>query len=345
MKPTEQDIIRINDLFQRMRSKEDFLFLLNQAKLLVYGEKAYPFKLNQITWYSVPKKHVYEVGRFSFHKKYDQESHIRPRSNRSRLRRKLEEFDGRYLKFTIPKANGEKREINAPVKGLMAIQKCLNLIFQCVYHPHKNTYGFVQNRSIVDNARIHSGSNYVYNIDLKDFFSSIDQARIWKCLQLSPFNLYGKDRLQLANLIAVLCCTELEVERKDADGNWKQVKRNVLPQGAPTSPILTNVVCRRLDLLLTGVAKRFGLRYTRYADDITFSSMHNVYQDGSDFIRELHRIIEDQGFAVKTDKTRLQKQGYRQEVTGLIVNQNVNTAKKYVKELRMWLYYWVHSRF
>ena len=70
------------------------------------------------------------------------------------------------------------------------------------------------------------------------------------------------------------------VERKDIDGNWIETKKNVLPQGAPTSPVLTNVVCQRLDYLLTAVAKRFGLKYSRYADDITFSSLHNVYQKG-----------------------------------------------------------------
>jgi hypothetical protein len=88
------------------------------------------------------------------------------------------------------------------------------------------------------------------------------------------------------------------------------------------------------------VAKRFGLKYTRYADDITFSSMHNVYQKDSDFLKELHRIIEEQNFHIKESKTRLQKQGYRQEVTGLLVNEKPNVQKRYIKQLRMWLYYW-----
>jgi len=133
----------------------------------------------------------------------------------------------------------------------------------------------------------------------------------------------------------------MEVERLDKiSGKWNLEKRNVLPQGAPTSPILTNVICQRMDYLLSAVAKRFGLNYTRYADDMTFSSMHNVYQNDSEFLKELHRIIAEQGFYIKESKTRLQKEGYRQEVTGLLVNENVNVQKRYIKQLRMWLYYW-----
>jgi retron-type reverse transcriptase len=132
----------------------------------------------------------------------------------------------------------------------------------------------------------------------------------------------------------------MEVERKNEHGQWELVKRNVLPQGAPTSPVITNIVCQRLDYLLTGVAKRFGLNYSRYADDITFSAMYDVFQAESEFQKELHRIITEQGFHIKESKTRLQKNGYRKEVTGLLVNEHVNVQQRYIKQLRMWLYYW-----
>ena len=151
---------------------------------------------------------------------------------------------------------------------------------------------------------------------------------------------YAFDRYNLAGLIANLCCTEMEVERLDKDGKWKPEKRLVLPQGAPTSPIITNIVCRRLDHILTGVAKRFGMKYSRYADDITFSSMHDIYSEHGDFRKELDRVIKDQGFVLNDQKTRLQKQGYRQEVTGLVVNQKVNVNKRYIMDLRKWLYLW-----
>jgi retron-type reverse transcriptase len=389
MKLEQTHIDQIRTAFERMQSKQDLLQVLNEAKPLVYGDKAVPFELKQLTWYANPK-----LGK------------------------------KRYIEFKIKKKSGAERSIHAPVKGLKSLQKTLSFVLQCVYEPHKASMGFVRDRSIVDNAKLHVGSKYVYNIDLKDFFPSIDQARVWKCLQLKPFNLnkassveqqymkweafkkeylkteepvtflkgkgrmftntpYGtlyvasnfdlvKDkyvllggsslktkggkslegtlwlvnkipdtsRLDIANIIASICCTEMEVERKTETGEWEIVKRNVLPQGAPTSPVITNIVCQRMDYLLSGVAKRFGLKYSRYADDITFSSMHNVYQPESEFLKELHWIIAEQNFHIKESKTRLQKDGYRKEVTGLLVNEKANVQKRYIKQLRMWLYYW-----
>jgi RNA-directed DNA polymerase len=300
-------INHLKNAFQKMESKEDFLGLLNYSKNLIYGDKAKPFELRHLNY------------------------HINTKSN-ARYR---------YRRFSIPKKSGEKRIIYAPNKGLKSIQKCLNLIFQVIYNPSHAAMGFVPGKSIVDNAKVHAGSVYVYNIDLKDFFPSIDQARWWGRLQHAPFNLKkGTERGEIANIIAVLCCHNMKVERKDENGEWQIEKRWVLPQGAPTSPTITNIICQQLDFYLLAVAKRFGLKYTRYADDITFSSMHNVYQKDSDFLKELHRIIEEQNFHIKESKTRLQKQGYRQEVTGLLVNEKPNVQKRYIKQLRMWLYYW-----
>ena len=389
MNREQAHIDQIRAAFEKMQSKEDLLHVLNEAKPLVYGEKAVPFELKQLTWYANPK-----LG------------------------------SKRYSEFKIKKKSGAERSIHAPVNGLRSLQKTLSFVLQCVYEPHNAAMGFVRDRSIVDNAKLHVGSKYVYNIDLKDFFPSVDQARVWKCLQLKPFNLnrassvepqymkledfkkeylktdepipllkgkgrmfantpYGTlyvadnfdedkekyillggsslktkagkslegtlwlvnkipttNRLDIANIIASLCCTEMEVERKNDRGEWVKVKRNVLPQGAPTSPVLTNIVCQKLDFLLTAVAKRFGLKYSRYADDITFSSMQNVYQPESEFLKELNRIIAEQNFHIKESKTRLQKEGYRKEVTGLLVNEKANVQQRYIKQLRMWLYYW-----
>ncbi|RAU81441.1 reverse transcriptase domain-containing protein [Pontibacter arcticus] len=308
MKLAEEKSQHILTAFSNLKSKEDFLELLNYTKIIIYGDKAIPFTLKQVNYYSNPRINI-----------------------------------ERYAAFTIKKKSGATRVIHAPTKGLKAIQKCLNLILQIVYeqHQHKAATGFIPSKSIVDNALLHVRSIYVYNIDLKDFFPSIDQARIWGRLKFPPFNLNDKTgRLEIANIIASLCCHEMEVERIKPDGSWQKEKRNVLPQGAPTSPTLTNIICQQLDFYLTAVAKRFNLKYSRYADDITFSSHHNVYQEGSIFLHELHRIIAAQNFHIKPSKTRLQKQGYRQEVTGIVVNEDVNVPKRFVKQLRMWLYYW-----
>jgi hypothetical protein len=174
----------------------------------------------------------------------------------------------------------------------------------------------------------HIGQNYVFNIDLENFFSSIEQARVWKRFQLPPFNF----KQPIANVLAGLCC----IKEKNEDGTFKYI----LPQGAPTSPLITNAICDKLDRRLSGLARRFNLHYTRYADDITFSSMHNVYHENGDFRKELRRIIEGQNFKINETKTRLQKIGQRQEVTGLTVNNKVNTSTAYVAEIRNLLHIW-----
>jgi RNA-directed DNA polymerase len=306
MELDKKHIKTIRTLFGKMKTKEELLALLNYAKIILYDEKAIPFTIKQLNY------------------------HYSPKANRKR-----------YIQFSVKKKSGKERIISAPNKGLKEIQKCLNLIFQIVHEPNSAANGFVPGKSIVDNALIHAGCLFVYNIDLKDFFPSIDQARVWGRLKKPPFNLNeDKGRLDLAKIIASLCCHEMEVERKDATGQFVKVTKSVLPQGAPTSPTLSNIISERLDIRLNGAAKRFGLKYSRYADDISFSSQHNVFQKNSDFLKEINRIISEQNFDIQEKKTRLQKQGYRQEVTGLTVNVKPNVNKRYVSELRMWIYYW-----
>lgn len=236
----------------------------------------------------------------------------------------------RYQTFIIKKKSGADRIIHAPVKGLKSILRSLNFVLQCMYEPHTAATGFVLEKSIVDNAKKHVGHHYVLNMDLKDFFHTFDRNRVKMGFMYEPFNLNG-DKEPLAFLLASLCTHLFEI-----DGEVK----TVLPQGSPTSPTITNILCKKLDRRLTGLAKRFGATYTRYADDITFSSPHNIYTD-EEFNKELKRIIEeDQKLVINTKKIRLQKEGYRQEVTGLIVNDKVNVRRRYVKQIRMWLYYW-----
>jgi RNA-directed DNA polymerase len=236
----------------------------------------------------------------------------------------------RYQTFTIKKKSGADRTIHAPVKGLKSILRSLNFVLQCMYEPHEAATGFVMGRSIVDNAKKHVGHHYVLNLDLKDFFHSFDRNRVKMVFMYEPFYLNG-DKEPLAFLLASLCTHPFEI---------REEIKTVLPQGSPTSPTLTNILCKKLDRRLNGLANRFGATFTRYADDITFSSPHNLYTDKA-FNQELKRIIEeDQKLVINPKKTRLQKAGYRQEVTGLIVNEKVNVRRRYVKQIRMWLYYW-----
>lgn len=231
----------------------------------------------------------------------------------------------RFRTFHIRKKSGGLREIKAPCSQLDVILTCVNILLKSIYEPSDVAMGFTSGRSVLNNSQIHVGHNYVFNIDLKDFFPSIPQARVWKRLQLAPFNFPQ----EVANILAGLCCSFDE-----------KVNTNVLPQGSPASPLLTNAICDKLDRRMKGVARRFGLHYSRYADDMTFSSMHNVYHEGSEFRFEIQRIISEQGFRMNESKTRLQKTGSRQEVTGLTVNTIANVSHKYISDLRWILHVW-----
>lgn len=277
-----------------LQNKEDLLQLLNDiVKDEVSGEHSFSFSMKQLTYYCNP-------------------NNVR----------------GRYHHFTIPKKSGEPRKISAPSKGLSHLLYYVNILLKAIYHPSNYAMGFVEGRSVVDNASIHLAQNYVFNTDLENFFTSIQQPRVRNRFQLAPFNF----NQQIANILAGLCCIKEKLE----DGKIIYV----LPQGAPTSPLITNSICDKLDRRLNGLARRFGLHYSRYADDITFSSMHNVYHEKGEFREELKRIIEGQGFRMNEGKTRLQKVGQRQEVTGLTVSNRVNTSHEYVAEIRNLIHIW-----
>ncbi len=232
----------------------------------------------------------------------------------------------RYISFLIPKKKrGEFRAIDAPCEGLKTIQQCLNILFQSIYMPHVAAMGFIPKRSVVDGARVHLHQRYVYNIDLKDFFPSVTAGRLFKRLQSKPFGLKN----ELASIVTDLCCYT------NAEG------KNVLPQGAPTSPTITNFICERLDWKLSKLASAYNLKYTRYADDITFSGMTNVFSVEGKFCKSLKHIVEEEEhFTINPEKTRLLHRGNRQEVTGITVNSKPNVPRKYVKQLRTLVHNW-----
>ncbi|MEY4603808.1 MAG: hypothetical protein RIT43_1100, partial [Bacteroidota bacterium] len=178
MKLTHEDIKEIRAAFHQMQTTDDFIELINTTKKKLYGSRAYPVDWELINYYS--------------NEKY-----------RDRLaeewRKSLSEVDGSiqdiefgssiYRSFEIRKKDGNKRLIHAPSRGLKNTQQVIAQILQCVFEPHKAAYGFTRNKSVVDNARLHTGKRYVFNLDLKDFFPSIEQPRVRKCLELAPFNL------------------------------------------------------------------------------------------------------------------------------------------------------------
>jgi len=324
MRVTEEHQAQINSLFHNMETSQDFYALMNLGRKHIHGKKATAIDENLV-------------------KKMASNDYIS-----DIFKQPTSHF---YTQFDIKKKSGGTRTIHAPHQDVKQLQEVLNYILQCVYEPHPAATGFVIGKSIVDNAKLHIDKKYVYNLDLKDFFPSIDKFRVYGRLLVAPFHLKPKkEGKYIANMIASISCANLEVLR-EIDSKSTTLERSVLPQGAPTSPTLSNAICERLDIQLAGVAKRFALVYSRYADDITFSSNHNaheyskgkferIFEKDTTFDKEVRRIITAQNFRINESKVRLQTSGYKQEVTGLIVNEKLNVSRKYIKQLRMWLYYW-----
>ena len=298
MMPEAKHIKIMQTTFSKIENKEGLLDVFNLAAEHMFGDEAKKIELKHLTYYS-----------------------------------NLNVNSRRYKTFYIPKKSGGKRKIDAPVRPLKNILKVFNYIVQCITEPHYAANGFAQNKSIATNAQNHVCKNYVYNIDLENFFPSFDRNMVKLGFMRAPFNLKG-DKEPLAFMLACLCTNLVENE-----GGKEGEKVFSLPQGSPVSPTLSNHLCITLDRRLNGLAKRFNLSYSRYADDITFSSDHNVYCK-KEFLDELSRIIEDQKLRINPKKTRLQKAGFKQVVTGLTVNNKVNTSRKYVKEIRSWLHIW-----
>ena len=233
----------------------------------------------------------------------------------------LSKRDDKYMHFEIPKKSGGVRNISSPDRFLKKVQRRIAFILEALYTPKPSANGFVTGRSIVSNAKNHIGRKYVYNVDLKDFFPTIHYGRIKAVMQIPPFNASP----DMAHLIAHFSCYE-----------------GVLPQGSPLSPTLTNIVCQSLDYYLVKLAKYCMCYYSRYADDITFSSNKNLFAEEK-FLTTLNSIITLQGFKINEKKTRLQKHTQRQEVTGIIVNNKPNLKRDYIKKIRAMLHNWEHK--
>ena len=224
-----------------------------------------------------------------------------------------------YSRFTVPKRGGGLRAISAPRPHLKAAQtRVLRAIAERV-PLHDAAMAFRPNRNIGNNAQVHShaaagGPSVVLRVDLKDFFPSITFTRI-----AGVFAQWGYNA-GIATLLALIC-TEAPRVSATLDGEKSHVALSArfVPQGAPTSPALTNLLCRRLDARLSGMAESYGFVYTRYADDLVFSSTIN---DGAAIhLRDgVLAVLEDENLAVNPDKVHIARRGDRQSVTGLVVN-------------------------
>ena len=226
--------------------------------------------------------------------------------------------------FRLRKKHGGYREITAPKGGLRGILNALNILLQTYDEPTPWAFGFVCGRSVVDNARPHVGKRYILNLDLKDFFPTITRQQVADCLTAEPFGFSSLATKLISGLATV------------------RTKNNeeVLAQGFATSPTLSNFSCREMDKEIAGVAAAQGITFTRYADDLTFSSDVDILRPQGELVQQVKTIVERYGFRLNEEKTHLQRRGRRQEVTGLMVTEKVNVSRRYVREIRSLLYIW-----
>jgi len=238
----------------------------------------------------------------------------------------------KYNKFTIPKRSGGEREISAPTAQLKRLQRHLaNALYACRDEIDADSgrrslsHGFRRKHSIITNARPHKRRRYVLNLDLKDFFPTFNFGRVRGFfIHNNSFKLDEK----VATIIAQIACFE-----------------NSLPQGSPCSPIIADLIAHVLDVRLAQLAKQHQFTYSRYADDITFSTGHREFPPavvapvstgspewapGAD----LANVIQKTGFTVNPKKTRMQFRMSRQLVTGLTVNAKVNIRQEYYRRAR-----------
>lgn len=228
-----------------------------------------------------------------------------------------------YSHFNIAKRSGKVRTITAPDRRLKLIQRKLAPVLDQLYRPRQPVHGFVAKRSVKTCAEAHGRRRFVVNLDLQDFFPTIKEKRVAGLLRA-----LGIDR-RVSDIVAHLCC-----------------HMGHLPQGGPTSPVLSNMICYRLDTDLQQVAKSCRAIYTRYADDITFSShqpltplFESVAPGAGPFspdvlAPQLRAAIMSNGFLVNPDKAHYADRNSRRMVTGVKINAGLNVDRRYIRRIR-----------
>jgi RNA-directed DNA polymerase len=226
-----------------------------------------------------------------------------------------------YRRFTIPKRSGGTRIINAPKRVLKGAQRTVLREVIERLTVHHAAHGFLADRSIKTNALVHAGADVIVKVDIKDFFPTVSLPRVKGLLRKAGMSE------QLATLLGLLC-TEAPRDIVEFRGDTWYVATGprALPQGSPASPAITNALCHRLDRRLSGLARKLGCVYTRYADDLTFS-WRKPAEDAAarapkgTLLHGVQLILREEGFTLHPDKTVVMGRGTRQVVTGLVINR------------------------
>lgn len=235
----------------------------------------------------------------------------------------------RYRAYPIPKRNGTFRFIQIPSPRTKRFQRNLLPLLEEMYRPHVRSTAYRKGYDILKNASFHKGKRLILNIDLEDFFGQITVRRLYGMLRSAPYDLSNSVATTILNI-----CTY----------------QGALPQGAPTSPILANMLCSNLDTPLAALCKRFGCSYSRYSDDITISTNRRKFPRGimlhsdepvvdayDQLGEELLAVFSSVGFEINKSKVRLLMKHDRQEVTGIVLNQFPNPRRNLLRQTRQML--------
>ena len=259
--------------------------------------------------------------------------HLNPRAGQGPL--------DHYRRWWIRKRGDRFRLIEAPKPTMRELQRSLLRDVLAAEPPHEAAHGFVTGRSVLTHASLHSARRTLVVLDLEDFFSTISEARV-----RGVFRSMGYPR-EVAGSLAGLCTTVAPKDVLDqmqrmsiASSTTSQRSQRArlaaphLPQGAPTSPALSNLCARRLDARLSGLAASRGATYSRYADDLAFSGDGGLSHGIDELIALIAAIAADEGFAVNFRKTRVMRSGRRQRLTGLVVNKHPNVQRSELDQLK-----------
>ncbi len=244
-----------------------------------------------------------------------------------------------YVRFAIPKRDGTERAIWAPMPRLKEAQRWIlrNIVEKLLVHG--SVHGFLAGRSTLTNASAHPDPDLVVKVDIKNFFPTVTLPRVKGIFRKAGY------RDGIATLLAMLCTeSPREVVQHEGKTYYVALGPRCLPQGAPTSPALTNTLGLQLDRRLSGLARKLGWRYTRYADDLTFSlpAGHAGPPRVGTLLGSIRRIVEGEGFSIHPAKTAVARRGGRQRITGLVVNGD--RSPRVPRDLRRRLRAAIHNR-
>ncbi len=242
-----------------------------------------------------------------------------------------------YNYRVLTKLSGNIRLIESPKPRLKQMQRKILAQILDRIPSHSAVHGFIKGRSIKTFVAPHAGKSIVLKMDLQDFFPSIRAARIQTIFRTAGYPESVADRLGGICTNAAprsLWSNTFDINPMHLKEIRAMYSRPHLAQGAPTSPELANLCAYRMDCRLDGLARSAGARYTRYADDLAFSGGDLLKSGANRFSTHIAAIVQEEGFSVNHRKTRIMRQGVRQCLAGLVINQHVNVTREDVDLLK-----------